>query len=113
MGSLAKLSASPNSLKYLYTSVGAADTAKVLRAALIVDAVNGPLKTLLEQNVGLPLVATQDSPELSIFLTQHSAINGQARFNNDAPDPDGRLLCEAAAAGTAIVEVRYNHSLPR
>lgn len=113
MGSLTKLSASPNSLKYAYVSVGGADTAKVLRAALIADCVGGPLKRLLEANGGAALVATQNTPTVSIYVQQKSAINGQASFNADAPDPDGRLLCEAAAAGNATIEIRFNHTLIR
>jgi len=113
MGTLTKLAASPHSIKYAYVSFGAADTAKVIRAQLIVDAVAGPLKNLLQNNVGAALVAQQDTPNISIYIQQKSAMNAQAYLNADAPDPAGRLLCEAAAAGNATIELRFIHSIPR
>lgn len=124
-GTLALVSASPYALKYLYTSGGAgSQVADVPKTTMATDAATAgpgpsPLAALLASTIAdaawdlLPEGAT-----VSVYATPMVQTNAASQITAAFGHPSGPQLLRVTGLGqalndTALIEIRFNHTINR
>jgi len=100
-------------LRYGVIASGAGTDNTLTKAIMIADAVAGPLKNKL---VNLPVADwndLDDDPEMSVYVSGNGGVPAVVGYNFGNPSSVNTLQLTALAAGTAIVEIRFNHSIDR
>lgn len=122
---LSLLKASQYMLRYLFTPTGAITDDEMTQARMLADAAAGPLKAKLKQpsiadnnttatnNAWVALVA---DPTLSLIITPQNnspPIGVGAVFGLTGPSSAHVIELTASGNGSAVVELRFNHSIAR
>lgn len=132
---LALLAKSPYHLKYKLTSDSTDNAGNVERTqngtpGLVNDAAAGPLKTALAKPVtsaqwasligNVNGAAGYTEPVISVYITPEPVVGGQAvacgaalLTNESVNVLEASIAGGAGAQRTAIIEIRYNHTLDR
>lgn len=111
--SIALRVASPHMLRYTETASGAGTDNTLTRAQMLADAVAGPLKTKLANTADSAWNGLDDDPELSVYVSGIAGTPAVVGSNFASPSSVPTLQLTALAAGSATVEIRFNHSIDR
>lgn len=110
---IALVVASAYMLRYTEIAGGAGTDNALTRAQMLTDAVAGPLKTKLQQaNTTTKWTNLAADPDISVHVSPYSAP-AVVGFGFGNPGSVSTLQLTALAAGTAQVEIRFNHSIER
>lgn len=107
------VAATPNALRYLYIAPGAETDTSLTQAALIANAVAGPLKAKLQStgaasNSGWTALANDVT--LSVYITPTLSNPGTIGYGYDLVGGGlvHTLSLQALGAGKAVVEIRFH-----
>jgi len=101
-------------LRYAEIAGGAGTDNTLTRAQMLADAASGPLKTKLQvTNTLSEWTALIDDPEISVYVSPQGGSPAVVGYNFGNPSSVPTLQLTALAAGTAMVEIRFNHTIDR
>jgi len=112
--SFALHTASPYMLRYAAIAGGAGTDNTLTQAQMLADAHAGPLKTKLQvTNTLSEWTALIDDPEISVYVSPLGGSPAVVGYGFGNPSSVSTLQLTALAAGNAMVEIRFNHTIDR
>lgn len=103
--------ASGYSLRYLLTAADAG-AQNLTQTTMLADAAAGPLKAKLNTGSGV-WVGLDFDEDVSVNVSPHGSTPALVGYQWVIAGPDRVLQLVAAAAGDAMIEVRFNHSIEK
>lgn len=101
-------------LRYTAIASGAGTDNTLTRTQLLADAAAGPLKNKLANTPDSEWGGLDSDPEVSVYVSPIAGTPAVVGYNFGSPSEGVYALqLTALAAGTATVEIRFNHSIDR